>query len=69
MIRGDIWWADFGIPFGSEPGFRRPVLIIQSDAFNKIWVGTKNGSLYVYDNTLSTGKCIYKNINPYGKKY
>ena len=35
MIRGDIWWADFGIPFGSEPGFRRPVLIIQSDAFNK----------------------------------
>ena len=40
MIRGDIWWADFGIPFGSEPGFRRPVLIIQSDAFNKSQLNT-----------------------------
>ena len=35
MTRGEIWWADFGIPFGSEPGFRRPVLIIQDDSFNK----------------------------------
>ena len=40
MIRGDIWWADFGIPFGSEPGFRRPVLLIQSDAFNKSQLNT-----------------------------
>lgn len=35
MIRGEIWWADFGVPFGSEPGFRRPVVIVQSDDFNK----------------------------------
>jgi mRNA interferase MazF len=35
MIRGDIWWADFGIPFKSETGFRRPVLIIQDDNFNQ----------------------------------
>jgi len=34
MIRGEIWWADFGVPFGSEPGFRRPVVIIQDDSFN-----------------------------------
>jgi mRNA interferase MazF len=40
MIRGDIWWADFGIPFGSEPGFRRPVLIIQDDAFNRSQLNT-----------------------------
>lgn len=33
--RGDIWWADLGEPSGSGPGFRRPVLIIQSDAFNR----------------------------------
>lgn len=33
--RGDIWWADLGEPEGSEPGFRRPVLIVQSDAFNR----------------------------------
>lgn len=35
MIRGEIWWADFGIPCGSEPGFRRPVLVVQDDNFNK----------------------------------
>ena len=40
MTRGEIWWADFGIPFGSEPGFRRPVLIIQDDSFNKSKINT-----------------------------
>lgn len=33
--RGEIWWAGLGEPDGSEPGFRRPVLIVQSDAFNR----------------------------------
>ena len=33
--RGEIWWADLGEPDGSEPGFRRPILIVQSDAFNQ----------------------------------
>ncbi len=33
--RGQIWWADLGEPDGSEPGFRRPLLIVQSDAFNR----------------------------------
>lgn len=32
--RGEIWWAKLPEPRGSEPGFRRPVLIVQSDAFN-----------------------------------
>ena len=40
MIRGEIWWADFGIPFGSEPGFKRPVVIIQDDSFNKSKIST-----------------------------
>jgi len=34
MRRGDIFWADLGEPIGSEPGFCRPVLVIQSDAYN-----------------------------------
>jgi mRNA interferase MazF len=34
MIRGEIWWVDYGIPYGSEPGYRRPVIIIQNDFFN-----------------------------------
>lgn len=33
--RGQIWWADLGEPAGSEPGCRRPVLVMQSDAFNR----------------------------------
>lgn len=33
--RGQVWWADLGEPAGSEPGFRRPVLVVQSDAFNR----------------------------------
>jgi mRNA interferase MazF len=33
--RGQIWWADFGEPSGPQPGFRRPILVVQSDAFNR----------------------------------
>ena len=40
MTRGEIWWADFGIPFGSEPGFKRPVLIVQDDEFNRSTINT-----------------------------
>lgn len=40
MMRGEIWWADFGLPFGSEPGFRRPVLVVQNDAFNESRIST-----------------------------
>ena len=34
MQRGEIWWAALPTPKGSGPGKRRPVLIVQSDAFN-----------------------------------
>ncbi len=40
MIRGEIWWVDLGIPCGSEPGFKRPVLIIQDDSFNQSNIST-----------------------------
>lgn len=33
--RREIWWADLDEPRGSEPGFRRPILIVQADAFNR----------------------------------
>lgn len=32
--RGDICWADLGEPTGSRPAKRRPVLVIQADAYN-----------------------------------
>jgi len=38
--RGEIWWASLPEPMGSEPGFRRPVLIIQSDDFNRSRINT-----------------------------
>jgi len=38
--RGDIWWADLGEPIGAEPGYRRPVVIVQSDAFNRSRIDT-----------------------------
>ncbi|MDR3301645.1 MAG: type II toxin-antitoxin system PemK/MazF family toxin [Spirochaetaceae bacterium] len=40
MMRGEIWWADFGLPDGSEVGYRRPVLIVQDDAFNESRIRT-----------------------------
>ena len=40
MKRGEIWWASLPPPSGSGPGFRRPVLIIQSDPFNESRIST-----------------------------
>ena len=41
MTRGDVYMLDFGIPYGSEPGRRRPVVIIQSDKENLNNLNTK----------------------------
>ena len=38
--RGQVWWADLGEPDGSEPGFRRPVLVVSSDPFNRSRIRT-----------------------------
>jgi len=38
--RGEIWWADLPEPRRSEPGYRRPVLVIQADAFNRSRIQT-----------------------------
>lgn len=38
--RGEVWWADLDEPRGSEPGYRRPVLVVQSDAFNRSRIQT-----------------------------
>jgi mRNA interferase MazF len=40
MHRGEIWWASLGEPEGSAPGYRRPVLVVQSDEFNRSWIST-----------------------------
>lgn len=38
--RREIWWATLPEPIGSEPGYRRPVLIIQSNDFNRSHIAT-----------------------------
>ena len=35
VARREVWWAELDEPRESEPGFRRPVLIVQADAFNR----------------------------------
>ena len=40
IAQGEVWWADLGEPFGSEPGFRRPVVVVQGGAFNRSRVAT-----------------------------
>jgi len=40
MQRGDIWWAVLPRPQRSELEYRRPLLIIQSDDFNRSRIST-----------------------------
>lgn len=40
ISQGEVWWADLPEPTGSEPGYRRPVVVIQSDAFNRSQIAT-----------------------------
>ncbi|MGH9397021.1 MAG: type II toxin-antitoxin system PemK/MazF family toxin [Terriglobia bacterium] len=40
MRRGEIWWASLRTPAGSEPGYRRPVLVIQTNQFNQSLIRT-----------------------------
>jgi mRNA interferase MazF len=40
ISQGEIWWADIPPPAGSEPGFRRPVVVVQGDALNRSRIAT-----------------------------
>jgi mRNA interferase MazF len=40
MKRGELWWASLRAPAGSAPGFRRPVLVVQSNPFNQSRIAT-----------------------------
>lgn len=40
MRRGEVWWAELPQPVASEPGYRRPVLIVQSNDFNSSGIRT-----------------------------
>ena len=38
--RGEIWWASLPSPTGSGPGYRRPVLIVSADSYNRSGIRT-----------------------------
>ena len=38
--RGEIWWVELPEPLGSGPGYKRPLVIIQSNEFNKSKINT-----------------------------
>ncbi|MFZ5475407.1 MAG: type II toxin-antitoxin system PemK/MazF family toxin [Myxococcota bacterium] len=40
VAQGEVWWADFGEPMGSGPEYRRPLLVVQGDAFNRSAIST-----------------------------
>jgi len=40
MQRGEIWWATLPSPTASEPGYKRPLLVIQSDDFSRSRIST-----------------------------
>ena len=40
MRRGELWWASLPEPTGSMPGFRRPLVIVQSNDFTRSQIRT-----------------------------
>lgn len=54
MKRGDIWWALLPAPQGSGPGFRRPVVIVQSNPFNDSRIATVIVATFTSNLMLST---------------
>ena len=40
MRRGQIWWTDVGGPSGSEPGYRRPAIIVSANKLNDTAIST-----------------------------
>jgi mRNA interferase MazF len=40
MNRGEIWWASLPEPVGSEPGYHRPVIVVQANTFNRSRIAT-----------------------------
>ena len=69
MIRGEIWWVDFGVPQGSETGFRHPAIIVQNENYNasRIYTTivvplTTNLQLSEYSDNLKEGISRVLNI-------
>lgn len=38
--QGDVFWVDLDEPRGSEPGYRRPFVVVQNNLFNRSKINT-----------------------------
>ncbi len=38
--RGEIWWTTLPAPVASEPGYRRPIIVVQANEFNHSNIAT-----------------------------
>jgi mRNA interferase MazF len=38
--QGDVFWIDLDEPFGSEPGYRHPHVVVQNNVFNHSRIST-----------------------------
>jgi mRNA interferase MazF len=53
MARGELWWADLGLPRGSAPALRRPVLIVSADHYNRSELRTVTVVVLTSNNRLA----------------
>lgn len=51
--RGEIWWAELPESIGLGPGYKRPLVIIQSNEFNKSKINTIIGAVITTNIRLS----------------
>jgi mRNA interferase MazF len=40
IAQAEVWWADLAEPIGSTPGYRRPIVVVQSDPLNQSQIAT-----------------------------
>ncbi len=40
VAQGDVFWVDTGEPYGSEPGYVRPFVVVQNNLFNQSGINT-----------------------------
>ena len=52
--RGGIYWADLGVPVGSRPAKRRPVLVISADTYNTSRLATVVVAVITSNTALAT---------------
>lgn len=55
VARRDVWWAELDEPRASEPGFRRPIVVVQADAFNRSRLRTVIGVALTSDTRYLDG--------------